>query len=256
MAETVIVDERVTEGALEKESVTIRELVAGVVVEDQDGFSKAGDLAKQVKAFQKKVEDYWEPIRDSAYKAYKTINDRKKQMLDPLKDAEKSLKQKMGAYTMEVERKRREEEERLRKIAEEEQRRRLEEAQRLEEERKQKIAEAQTHEEDGNDFFAALAHMEAQKAEKAAQAAVAEAQMMASVPVSVQVEKPQMKGVSQRVAWEIVSVDESKVPVSVAGAVIRPVDQAAVMRLIKASNGTVEIPGVEYRKTVNMVIRG
>ena len=245
----------VKEDDLRKQIGSLSDLVRGVEVSDNESFAKAGELAKRVKGYQKQVTEYWEPIRQSTYAAYKAVMDKKAQMLEPLTDAEKVLKKKLGDYTMELERQRREEEERLRRIAEEEQRKRMEEARRLEEESRKKEQEAKEAEASG-DFFAELAKAEAEAAKASAEAAVAEAKMYTGASVSVQVEKPQSKGVSQRVAWEIVSVDESKVPIGIAGVVIRPVDQAAVMRLIKASNGTVEIPGVEYRKTVNMVIRG
>ena len=43
--------------------------------------------------------------------------------------------------------------------------------------------------------------------------------------------------------------DWSKVPVSLVGIELRPVDKAAVLRLIKMSKGQVEIPGIKFRET-------
>ena len=40
------------------------------------------------------------------------------------------------------------------------------------------------------------------------------------------------------------------------GAVIRPVDQAAIMRLIRATKGGITIPGVEYTEKNRMNFRG
>jgi len=47
-----------------------------------------------------------------------------------------------------------------------------------------------------------------------------------------------------------------KVPLAVAGIELRPVDQAAVMRLIRTSKGQIEIPGITYRQVAKMSFRG
>ena len=38
--------------------------------------------------------------------------------------------------------------------------------------------------------------------------------------------------------------------------VIRPVDEAAIMRLIRATKGGIKIPGVEYTEKAKMSFRG
>lgn len=48
---------------------------------------------------------------------------------------------------------------------------------------------------------------------------------------------PKAKGVSAGKDWEIVSIDGKSVPLMVSGVEIRPVDTAAVMRLIRAQQG-------------------
>ena len=88
---------------------------SSVVVASEEGFVLAGELTKQVKAMQKQVTEYWEPMRKSTYEAYTAVNQHKKEMLDPLASAEKILKRKMSDYTMEQERIRREQEEAMRK---------------------------------------------------------------------------------------------------------------------------------------------
>ena len=83
-----------------------------------------------------------------------------------------------------------------------------------------------------------------------------EAEIIDSATVAV-ISTPVKKasGVSSRKDWALVGIDESKVPVDVAGTVIRPVDTGAIMRLIRASNGTIQIPGVTYKETVNISVR-
>ena len=63
---------------------------------------------------------------------------------------------------------------------------------------------------------------------------------------------PKAKGVSASKDWEIVSIDSKDVPLAVSGVEIRPVDVAAVMRLIRASKGTIQIPGIVYRAVAKM----
>lgn len=76
-----------------------------------------------------------------------------------------------------------------------------------------------------------------------------------SISGSIQAQTPKAAGVSQSKTWEIVSIDSSKVPVSFEGVEIRPVDVKAVMRLIKESKGTIQIPGVQYRDSVSISVR-
>ena len=66
---------------------------------------------------------------------------------------------------------------------------------------------------------------------------------------------PKAKGISTTTDWQIVSVDASQVPVDVSGCVIRPVDESAVMKLIRASKGTVNIPGIKYQAIAKVAIR-
>ena len=80
-----------------------------------------------------------------------------------------------------------------------------------------------------------------------------EAAMSYSIPAAA---KPKVAGVSYTKDWEIVSLNDAAVPVTFNGAVLRPVDRGAVMSLIRSSKGSVKIPGVEYRETVNTRFRG
>lgn len=66
---------------------------------------------------------------------------------------------------------------------------------------------------------------------------------------------PTAAGTSTRKDWQIKSIDPFKVPVAVNGMEIRPVDTAAVMRLIRASKGTIVIPGIVYEETTQMSFR-
>ena len=116
------------EDTLTQEASLIEQQASSVVVTNDAEYAVAGDLTKAVKQMQKKVKDYWEPMRVNAKAAYDEVLAHKKEMLDPLEAAEKILKGKMGDYSMEKERKRRAQEEAMRKLAEQEMNRKLEEA--------------------------------------------------------------------------------------------------------------------------------
>ena len=217
------------EKMLSKESTMIEWRAMEMEIKDDAGLEEAGRITKEVKATQKKVEEYWEPMRASTYAAYKAVTDHKKEMLDPLKNAESILKKKMSAYQVEKERKRREEQERLRKLAEEEMRK--------------KLAEAEEAEKNGDVFGAEFAK--------------SEADVYSGMAVSAQVPKTETKvdGISFRKAWEITNINLKELPDEFLGVLIRPADLKAIISLIKDSNGTVKIPGVEYAETVNVAAR-
>lgn len=217
------------EDTLTQEASLIEQQASSVVVTNDAEYAAAGDLTKAVKQMQKKVEGYWEPLRVNAKAAYDEVLAHKKEMLDPLKAAEKILKGKMSDYSMEKERKRRVQEEAMRRLAEQEMNRKLEEAAKAE-------AEGDTVE---------------------AEYAMTEAEVMEEVSIcgSIKSQAPKAAGVSQSKSWKIVGIDSSKVPVTFWGVEIRPVDERAVLRLIKESKGKIQIPGIQYEETVSISVR-
>lgn len=217
------------EQGLSKEVSDFERRVSTMQVADDLGYAAAGNLLKQVKAMQKKVKEYWEPLRVSAKKAYDDVLAKKKEMTEPIDGAEKILKRKMGDYAMEKERKAREEEERRRREAQAEIDRKLEEA-----------AEMESR---GDDAGAAFAMTEAEVYDQYA------------TGVSVRAQHPKVSGVSTSKTWKIKSIDSSKVPVTFNGVELRPVDTSAVLRLIKSSKGQISIPGVEIEEDVVMSVR-
>ena len=218
------------ETELDQEASAIELRAQGMAVSNDTDYVCAAEMLKEIKATQKKVTEYWEPLRASAKDAYDRVLSRKKDMIDPLKSAEEILKSKMTAYSDEQERKRKAQEEALRKLAEAE----------LE----KKLAEAAAAEASGDS--------------EAANSAMAEAEVMDDVSVGGSIGAPdvKVKGVSKSKTWKIVGVDASRVPVEINGMVIRPVDEKAILRIIKASKGTVRIPGVIYEETTTISARG
>ena len=225
----LVLDTKEEENKLGRQVSLIEQKAESVMVDSDDGFAYAGELTKQVKQMKAKVTDYWEPMRKTTYEAYKSVTDHKKEMLDPLASAEKILKKKMGAYTLQKEKERREREEELRRQAEAEMNRKLEEAAKAESE--------------GDALGAEMAMTEAEVMENVATTAV------------IKPEAPTMKGVSTTKTWKITKVDPATVPTHVQGVEIRPVDEKAVLRLIKATKGTIKIPGIAYEEDVAVSVR-
>ena len=212
------------------EEVSAIELQAeSVVIATDEDYSMAGEATSNVKRMQKKVEEYWEPMRVSTKKAYDEVLAHKKEMLDPLKKAEQILKGKMSGYLLEQERKRKEQEEAMRKLAEAEADRKLQEA------------------------------IDASNAGDAAAAefAMAEAEVYdtAAATSAIAKQTPKAEGVSTSKAWKITAIDSKQVSVEFCGMELRPVDEKLVMQLIKSSKGKIVIPGIKYEETVTISVR-
>ena len=216
------------ESKLGKEVSLIEQRAEAVVVASVADFEDAGLFLKQIKQAQKQVKDYWEPLRVSAKKSYDEVLAHRKEMIEPLEKAEKienyyGLEQPVSGRELYE-----------RGLAQEEAMRRLAQA------------EIDRH-------LNEAAEAEANGDAVGAEYAMAEAEMMEGVSIAggVQHQTPKVKGISQSKTWEICEseCDWSKVPVSLIGIELRPVDKAAVLRLIKMSKGQVEIPGIKFRET-------
>lgn len=218
-----------TEQGLTEVVESMEEYAGGLNIQTEEDFKKAGEFGRTLKQKMSEVTEFFKPMKDSAYKAHRQVCDREKTMLAPLKNAETKLKKAMKRYTDQVEEKRRREEELLRKAA-----RREAEA---------KLAEAVELEKAGNNEAAEEAFVEASVMDDATAYVV-------RAPV-----KPKANGVTTSKDWEIVEIQTDKVPVSINGTEIRPVDRAAVMRLIRSSKGQVQIPGIVYKETSKFSFR-
>lgn len=217
------------ERSLGEEVSLVEQNASSVIVHDNASYEQAAQITKSLKQMQKKVKDYWEPLRVSAKKTYDDVLGKKKKMLDPLEQAEKILKGKMATYMAQQERERREREEAARRAAQAETDR--------------KLAEAAALEQQGDAMGAEMAMAEAEVYDDA------------SVGITVASKAPKVEGVSTSKVWKITSIDPSKVPVEIAGMVIRPVDEKVVLNLIKATKGQIKIPGIEFAQDISVSIR-
>lgn len=73
--------------------------------------------------------------------------------------------------------------------------------------------------------------------------------------VVLDVEGSKAKGLSSTDNYIITVIDESLVPNSLNGVVLRKVDESAVKQLVKLANGNIEIPGIKIEKTKVITIR-
>lgn len=217
------------EAELSKTVTDIELRAEGVVITSQEDYKAAAELGRLIKQRSSEVQAFFEPMKKAAHDAHKQVCDRERQMLTPLVNAERAIKKTMGAWAMEQERIRREEEEALRRAAQAE-------SERL-------LAIAIEAEESGN--------------QSAADAAIANATVIDQAGRNIQLDaaKPTAQGVSMATDWEIVAINSREVPLAIGGVDIRPVDTKAVMRLIRASKGNIVIPGITYRAVAKMSFR-
>lgn len=228
----VIGEEVQTENELElsNENQTISTKAQSIVVKTPEDYEGAAEFAKELKKQANKVVAFFKPMKEAANRAHQQVCDREKQMLKPLTAAQSEVKTAMGAYLQEQERIRREQEEAARKLAEEEAQKKLEDA----------------------------AKAESAGDTEAAKAAFMDAEIIdtAGASLVVQSAAPKVKGISTSKDWEITGIDTVRVPAVVAGMEIRPVDKAAVMRLIRATKGQITIPGIQYKEITKLSVSG
>lgn len=90
----------------------------GFTVSTEQDYKNAVEICKDIKIRIKQVEEYWKDLKDKAYKAWKDICAKEKELLKPYTNAEADIKGKMTAWQrqkLEEERLLREEQERYRK---------------------------------------------------------------------------------------------------------------------------------------------
>lgn len=215
----------------------------GIRIIDKADYEAAAQIGRDIKAKKVSIEEFFKPFTQAADQAHKLLVAGKNKALAPLNEAETKLKSSMGAYLQEQERLRRKIEEEQRRIAQEEANRKLKEAQE-EEARAKALAD----------------HGKAQEAQEAQEkadehlfaAAMADS---ASRELNVVLDKPKASGVYQRMVYRITGINPAAVPVEFNGAMLRPVDESAVMALIKASKGAIKIPGITYVAFPDVSIR-
>lgn len=201
----------------------------GMVIRSDDQYKEAAAFGRLLKQKSAEVVEFFKPMKKAAHDAHKQICDREKAMLLPIANAEMTLKRSMGEYDLMKLQKAREEEQRLRAIAQAEQERLMAEAIRMEEQGEKEMAEESF---ENAQFVADSARS-----------------------ISVTTETVKATGVSSTTDWEIESIDPGKVPVEFLNHILRPVDDKAVLRLIRAQKGNIEIPGIKFKAVQKITFR-
>ena len=217
-------DNTVIEKTLTQSVTTIELQAEAIIIETDEDYQTAAVFGRDLKQKSSEVMSFFKPMKESAHAAHRAVCEREKTMLSPLNRAEITLKRTMGTYALKKQKEQREAEDKARRLAQEEADR--------------KLADAVQKEASGNNEAAASAMLDAQAADTM------------SRNVTVAVAPPMAAGVSQTKDWELVSIDPTLVPIVTSGTTLRPVDEKAVLRLIRAEKGTVVIPGVIYKETI------
>lgn len=190
-------------------------------------YENAAKVLVDIKTRVKQVKDYWKKPKADAASAHRTLCDRENEMLRPLSEAEKIIKNSMVVYQAAIEAERR-------KAEEEARRRKQEEVDRL-------LAESMKAEEKGNAVDAATN--------------MAMAQMIDDMPSNVEVVAPKASGTSIRKTWKARVVDPKLVPAYISGIEVREIKMSALNQIAKMTNGTLDVPGVEWYEEQTVSVR-
>lgn len=219
-----VISPQATEGeeVLAKQVSEIEFLADSMIITNDEEYEYAADLGVILREKIVEVNDFFAPMKKTAHEAHKRICEREKEMLSPLKNAENILKKTVGDYVTKKEEVRKAKEETAKKL--------------VQEEIDQKLSIAAEAEANGDTKTANSAMLDAQIADSAARS------------ICVTSSTPKANGVSVKKDYEITNIDESKVPTSICGVTIRPVDKSAVMKLIRSTKGKINIEGITYKE--------
>lgn len=221
-ADTATPDPKVQQ--VSKKSNELVTQAQAIEVRDAAAQAQAAELLLAVAAMRKEIADTWKPMKDAAFKAHRTICSQETLLDAPLLEAEKLLKQRIGAFVSE--------QQRIAREAEEVERRRLrEEADRVAAAESQRLAI--------EDAVALEADGRHEDAEAVLNNPIPVAPVCVA-PAPVVPEIARTKGVSTREVWKFRIVDETKIPRE-----YLEVNEMAIRAVVTRTNGKIKIPGIE-----------
>jgi hypothetical protein len=218
---------------LRAEVAPVVERASAIRVSNPKEYQGAADFLKAVKLTQKRVEEWFaEPVK-AAHQAWKALTNRRDETMQPLVNAERTVKNKMVVYAQEQERIRAAEQARLQAEADEKAR--------LERERLEKQA-------------AKL------KTPELREQRFAEAATIAAPVVTVATTTPEVKGQSFRKTWKAKIVD----PKAAVMAVMQWPDWTAYVELNECelnrfaarTRGTITVNGVQWYEETTLASGG
>ncbi|TSA55668.1 hypothetical protein D4R42_05220 [bacterium] len=213
---------------VKQEAMELKHTASELKILDSASMQKGGECLREIKTVRKRLKDVFKPIVDAQKAAYQVTVGEFKKYDDPLKLAEVTVKQGIGTYQVEAERKRKAAEEKL----QEEARKQAEEIQ---------LQAASQAEQNGN-------------------ADAAEA--IISQPVAaprVKIEKEVTEGVSTRKLWSAEVTDLMALVKAVAAGeqplTFLKADTTALNSMAKAQKELMKVPGVEAVSKVTVAAR-
>jgi hypothetical protein len=118
-AQIIPINAEVAENILEQKSLTLYEQAVSLVITDEPSYVAAAEVGKALKALEKEITDYFEPMRVSAKAAYDAVNEKKKAELAPVIEAMDIVRKTLNVYVQEQDRIKKEAERKAQIAAEE-----------------------------------------------------------------------------------------------------------------------------------------
>jgi hypothetical protein len=225
--------------AIEKRAEEAHVDAAAIVIRDQDSLTRANEKSLGLKALIKEIDECFKPIHDAQKEAAALTRATWDRFRVPLDGDYRRIKADIGAFLSEQDRLKREAEHRA-WIAEQEKIRAEAEARRIAGEalRKAAIAEANGQNDKAEKILNKAAEQETKIAEK-----IEAANHISAAPAPAKV---QTIGISTREDWDIELADITLVPRE-----YMAFDDVKARRVIRASKGSIQIPGVKnIKKTI------
>ncbi len=203
-----------------------------LTVTNAEEYSYGTDFLKKIKEAQKKVTDYFSPMKTRAHETWKQICNQENEVLVPLKSAEDTTKRKLIDWKMEDDRKREAERRRLQAEADE--------RARIERERLEKQAEKL-------------------KTPELKEQRLEQAQNTVAPVIEVQTAVPKVEGISMRKTWKAELTDKTAFVKAAANdpnlMALLSVDMSALNKIATATKGGVTYPGVRFYEELSMASR-
>jgi len=224
---------------IEQQSFPIVAQANGFEVIDKASLDSAAELMQECKRWQKEVRATFGPAKQAAHDAHKKIIAAEREKLQPFEEAERTLKQKTGAYIQAENR----------RIAEE--RRKAEAEARAKEEARRQEEMRRVRAEAARAAKAAATKREAERIRRDAQQAAAEVK---AAPVALEVpeveEAPKASGVVSRTVRKFRIVDVNKIPRK-----FMVPDEVKIRKVVQALGADADIPGVEVYEENQVAVR-
>lgn len=216
------------EDILSTEASTLLTEAKQFVIRNIEQYKIAADELLRVKSIRKKINELMDPVIKKAHETHKEAVASKNKLTDPLDQAESSFKQSMLAYDREQQR----------IAAEAQAKARAEAGERARKEREALEAKALKAIEKGKEEFAEELISKAES-------------VQAFVPI-VEAETVKVSGISVKTTWKARVSNPQQVPAYFNGMEIRKIDNSQLDKIARMSNGTMQIPGIEFYEEKTM----